>query len=209
MLKLLINFLKEIARDKFESFVVLRDAASLTSAAIKVIPSDIKEGYFWDKQWEIQDYPLDNLHVNFPLLFVERGTRTITNDGVFDSIIVGLAISKQREIDMNLPELDPLMEYLYNNMTAIVTTIQQAKLANVENQNRLVTDCNPVPQRTSCDFIVKDDESIELIWTDTASEDISAVSAEIKFKVASSSFCFTPKPLLSVEYQGNVTCCQD
>ena len=173
------------------------------------IPSDIKEGYFWDKQWEIQDYPLDNLHVNFPLLFVERGTRTITNDGVFDSIFVGLAISKQREIDMNLPELDPLREYLYNNMTAIVTTIQQAKLANVEGQNRLVTDCNPVPQRTSCDFIVKEDESIELIWTDTASEDISAVSAEIKFKVASSSFCFTPKPLLSVEYQGNVTCCQD
>lgn len=207
MLNKLIKFCRDIAREKFEAFVVLRDVSSLNINNIKAMPTDPKFGYFWAKQWEERGFDSNHLEADFPLLYIERGTRTLKDGAVHDSIYIGLAISTKAELELNDTESDPTRSYLFENLSSVILTILNSKLVVTPDGEELVPECEDGFERADCDLIIINQDEIELVWTDTATEGINAVSAELVIKTSANQYCFQRKSPLAIEIKGIASCC--
>ncbi len=207
MLNKLIKFCRDIAREKFEAFVVLRDVSSLNINNIKAMPTDPKFGYFWARQWEERGFDSNHLEADFPLLYIERGSRTLRNGEPHDSIYIGLAISAKAELELNDTESDPTRSYLFDNLSSVILTILNSKLIETPDGEELVAECEDNFDRAGCDLEIVNQEEIELVWTDTATEGINAVSAELVIKSNAQPFCFQRKTPLSIEIKGIASCC--
>jgi len=184
-----IKFLRDLARQKYESFVVFKDIASLDASNLKIDEKDISRGHFWDKQWFLEgNSDLNQVSIGFPLLAVERDTRKLQDSEALDKIWIVFAISK----NSNFEEYDEATRtYLFEEMTKIILTLQSLDLVEYNSTTQLlhssqyggligarVVEFQPLIQS----------EEIEIFPTDVGNNGILAVSAAISLKVCVSGF---------------------
>ncbi len=177
----LILFLRDISRQKYESFVVFKDTASLDTSNLGVTELDIANGFFWDKQWELNQ-DLNNLSVGFPMLGIERDTRRLTSEKeVEDKVWIVLAISaNQSPTDAD----DPTHRYLYDELTKILLTIQEADSVQISSVSYLLhpTQYRSQPHKVLTFAPYLQEEPVEIFVTDVGNNKIRAVSAAISVK---------------------------
>lgn len=206
----LILFLRDLARQKYESFVVFKDAAYLDASNLNVSPSDIARGHYWDKQFFIEgNSDLNKLSAGFPLLGVERDVRTLTTDSeTLDKLWVVLAITK--ESDQSNYE-DGTKRFLYDEMTKIALTLQEIDLITYNGSEHLL---HPSQYQSLVGARVKQfkplvqDEPLEIFPTDVGNNAISAVSIALNVKSCVTGFgSLTAMQPLSTDILANASCC--
>lgn len=209
MINLLIRFLRDVARQRYESFIVASDEADIDFSNLNATIEDYQLGFFWDKQFEIaQD--LNNISVGFPCLAVERSKRTHSeNNSYKDEIFILLAISKHHNKDAYN---DKSENFIFSELSALLLTINELCLFwdSSTNQQVLLLESQKNSQQTLLKAFVFDGiaEEVEIIPTQIGNNELKAASFAISLKGCASKLSgLTQLPPLVTDLLPQTSCC--
>lgn len=184
MLEMLIAFIKGIAQQNYESFVVYSDSTDLAKSNANVTEEEVAAGYFWDRNFE-SHRNLNELNLGFPCVGIERESRILSQREAKDYVWLTFSSSKAAEEAAGRIFNDPTRTYLFNQISAIVTLVTEADI--VRNPSGNLQLLHPSQYEGQPDYVpVKfqpfyQEEDVTITWLNSPDRIITA-GGKIAFK---------------------------
>ena len=211
MLQKLIRFLRDIARQEYESFVVYGDTTDINFSNMRITDSEINAGYFWDRRWFV-DMDINNLSIGFPCLGIERDSRTLLDERTAkDHVWITLTSSDQADSDAQRHVKDPTKTWAFTELSSLMVTIMEADLVrHIPSGQTMIlhkTQYTDNPDYEVVRYqILTQEESLELVWLNSQDRSIT-VGCKIQFDDCTSSKYLSLLEPLVTDLEPTPRCC--